>query len=189
MKLILTSRVSNLGTVGDVVEVKNGYGKNFLIPQKKAMCFTVNSRALFEAKKQGFENQNQKNIDSSNQIQNKISNQTIFIIQNASDDGRLYGSVNTSAITKKINELLGSNLIAKTNIFLKKPIKEVGIYSVKLDLHSDVVFEMKLVVAKTESEAETLLNPKSVVEEKTEEENFAKPTKQKVANRRKTEKS
>ena len=94
----------------------------------------------------------------------------IIIIENASDDGRLYGSVNSSLIASKINELIGEKLVEKSAIFLNKPIKEIGIYEAKLALHSDLAISVKLVVSRSESEAQALLNPKKPAKAKEESE-------------------
>ncbi len=157
MKIILITAVSNLGKIGDIIEVKNGYAKNFLIPNKKAICFTENNYKIFESKKQEFEQNNQENLSLAEKVQAKIAGKEIIIIENASDDGRLYGSVNSSVIATKINKIVGEKSVIRSDIFLKKPIKEVGIYDVKLNLHSEVSFEIRLVVTRSESEAEALL--------------------------------
>lgn len=157
MKVILTAQVSNLGQIGQVVEVKNGYAKNFLIPNQKAICFTPNSQKLFEAKKAEFEKANEENLSLANKVKNKLLGQNIVIIENASDDGRLYGSVNPSLIAEKVNKIVGERTVAKSNVFLGKPIKELGVYLIKIDLHSEAVFEVKLIVSRLESEVEVLL--------------------------------
>ncbi len=157
MKIILTARVSGLGTIGDVVEVKNGYAKNFLIPNKKAICLTTNNEKLFESRKAEFEKENEQSLNSATEIKNKLIAQNVVIIENASDDGRLYGSVNSTVIAEKINEFLKSSIIKKSDIILNKPIKEIGVHYAKLDLHSDVAFDVKLVVTRSELEVESIL--------------------------------
>jgi large subunit ribosomal protein L9 len=157
MKIILIAAVSNLGKIGDVLEVKSGYAKNFLIPSKKAICFTANNYKIFETKKHEFEQANLKNLSVAEKVQSKISGKDIVIIENASDDGRLYGSVNSAVIASKINEIIGDKLISRADIFLKKPIKEIGLYDVKLNLHSEVSFDVRLIVTRSESEIEALL--------------------------------
>jgi len=157
MKIILITAISNLGKIGDVVEVKNGYAKNFLIPGKKAICFTANNYKIFESKKVEFEQENQKNLVSSSEVKDQIIGKDIIIIENASDDGRLYGSVSSSVIAAKINEVVGGKAISRADIFLKKPIKEIGIYSVKVAPHSEVNFDVRLIVTRSESEIGALL--------------------------------
>jgi large subunit ribosomal protein L9 len=158
MKIILISTISNLGKIGDVVEVKNGYAKNLLIPSKKAICFTTNNYKIFQSRKQEFEQENQKNLETANIIKQAIEGKDIIIIKNASDDGRLYGSVSNTDIANKVNELIGSKSTSRTNFFLKKPIKEIGVYQVRLTPHSEISFDLRLIVTRSESEVEALLN-------------------------------
>jgi large subunit ribosomal protein L9 len=157
MKIILIAAVSNLGKIGDVVAVKNGYAKNFLIPNKKAICFTPNNNKIFETRKHEFEQENLKNMSAAEKVKAKITGKDVVIIENASDDGRLYGSVSSSSIAAKINEMIGEKLVVRADIFLKKPIKEIGVYEVKLNLHSEVAFDVRLIVTRSESEIEALL--------------------------------
>ncbi len=157
MKVILIAAVSNLGKIGDIIEVKNGYAKNFLIPNKKAICFTANNSKIFEAKKHEFEQANQEHLASAKKVQEKIAGKEIIIIENASDDGRLYGSVNSAVVADKVNEITKGKSVSRADIFLQKPIKEIGIYAVKINPHSEVSFEVKVVVSRTESEAEAML--------------------------------
>jgi large subunit ribosomal protein L9 len=158
MKIILISTISNLGKIGDVVEVKNGYAKNFLIPEKKAICFTANNYKIFESKKQDFEKENLEKLDSASKIKNLIFGKDIIIVKSASDDGRLYGSINSIEIAAKINELIGSKDISRSNIFLQKPIKEIGLHKIKITPHSEVSFEVRLIATRSESEIEALLS-------------------------------
>src|ERR1700733_3495179 len=93
MEVILLERIGRLGTVGDVVKVKNGYGRNFLLPQKKAMRATKESKALFEAKRSEIEAQNAKTRTHAEKHAEKLKNASIRLVRQASEDGKLYGSV------------------------------------------------------------------------------------------------
>jgi len=170
MKVILIDALPKLGKIGDIVVVKNGYAKNFLIPNKKAICFTEENYKSFESKKHEFEQGSIARLEGASKIKALTEGKNIIIIENASDDGRLYGSVNSSLIASKINELIGEKLVEKSAIFLNKPIKETGIYEVKLALHSELSISVKLVVSRTESEAQALLNPKKPAKAKEENE-------------------
>jgi large subunit ribosomal protein L9 len=170
MKVILIDALPKLGKIGDVVVVKNGYAKNFLIPNKKAICFTEENYKSFESKKHEFEQGSIARLEGASKIKALTEGKNIIIIENASDDGRLYGSVNSSLIASKINELIGEKLVEKSAIFLNKPIKETGIYEAKLALHSELSISVKLVVSRTESEAQALLNPKKPAKAKEENE-------------------
>lgn len=157
MKIILIAAQPRLGKIGDIVEVKNGYAKNFLIPQKLAICYTPSNYKIFESKKHEFEQENAKNLSAASKIKDKIEAKDILIIQNASDDGRLYGSVTTSLIASKLNELAGEKAISRNQIFLKKSIKEIGVYDAVINLHSDVACPVRLIVTRSESEVDALL--------------------------------
>jgi large subunit ribosomal protein L9 len=157
MKIILTVSIPQLGKIGDIIEVKNGYARNFLIPSNKAIPFTENNSAIFESKKQFFEQENQKNLDLATKFKAEIFGKDIIIIENASDDGRLYGSVNSAVIAAKINQIIGKKFVSRSSLFLKKPIKEIGIYEVKLTLYSEVSLNLKVIVTRSESEIESLL--------------------------------
>lgn len=170
MKVILIAAVSNLGRIGDVVEVKSGFAKNFLIPAKKAICFTVNNHKVFEAKKHEFEQANQSNLEGANKLRDKVAGKDFIIIENASDDGRLYGSVNSSVIAAKINETLGAKSISRLDVFLKKPIKEIGVYEVSLSPHSEVSFVARVIVTRSESEVSALLKAEKKGDKKSAEE-------------------
>jgi large subunit ribosomal protein L9 len=170
MKVILIDALPKLGKIGDVIVVKNGYAKNFLIPNKKAICFSDENYKAFEGKKHEFEQESVKKLEGASKIKALTEGKNVIIIENASDDGRLYGSVNSSLIANKINELIGEKLVAKSAIFLNKPIKETGIYEAKLAIHSDLAIAVKLVVSRSESEAQALLNPKKPAKAKEESE-------------------
>ncbi len=162
MKVILISKVANLGNIGDIANVRDGYAKNFLIPQKKAIFYSVANYKVFEAKKQQFEAENQKNLSGAESNQQKLNNKIITIVGNASDDGRLYGSITTATVAAKVNDILGiannaQGAVTRIDIILKKPIKDIGVHNVKVDLYSGVVANIKVVVGRSESEAEALL--------------------------------
>ncbi len=169
MKIILTASVAKLGKIGDVIVVKNGYAKNFLIPNKKAISFSTANYKIFESKKHEFEQANLKNLDSASKVKAKVEGKDVIIIENASDDGRLYGSVNSSVISAKINEMIGEKLVSRTDIFLKKPIKEIGLYEVGLGLHSELSFNVRLIVTRSESEIPALLKADKKSSGKSEE--------------------
>lgn len=160
MKVILIDSLPKVGKIGDVIDVKNGYAKNFLIPRKKAIFYSVENYKFFEDKKHEFEKQSLGKLDKASKVKTLLEGKNVIIIENASDDGRLYGSVNSSLIANKINEVIDDKLVDKSEIFMTKPIKEVGIFDIKLNLHNELAIDVKLVVSRSESEAIALLNPK-----------------------------
>ena len=164
MKVILISRFANLGNIGDIINVRDGYGKNFLIPQKKAIFYSLANYKTFEAKKQQFEAENQENCSNAEGHKIQLNDKIITILGNASDDGKLYGSITTATIANEVNKIVGKVIISRANIILKKPIKEIGIHNVKVDLHSDIIANVKVVVARTESEAKSVIAGDNVAE-------------------------
>ena len=171
MKVILIAKVKNFGDVGNIVKVKDGFARNFLIPRKLAICYNDANYKIFAEQKYQFEEENIKNKNGAAKIKDEISNKDIVIIGNASDDGRLYGSVNGNIIAGKINEILNKKLVSRTNISLKKPIKEIGVYNVTVNLYADISVELRLIIARSESEIEQAISGNIVraAEEKTEE--------------------
>jgi large subunit ribosomal protein L9 len=157
MKIILTSTVSGLGKVGDTIEVKNGHAKNFLIPAGKAICYSENNVKRFEENRSDYEKASSDLLDLANHVKNQFIGKNLVIIENASDDGRLYGSVNSVVIAAKINEEVKKDIVKKTDIVLTKPIKEIGVYEIVLEVHPESAFTIKLVVSRLESEVNNLL--------------------------------
>ena len=171
MKVILISKVAKLGNVGDIVNVKDGFAKNFLIPSKKAIAYTVANYKFFEEQKQHFEAENQKNTVAANKLKSSLEGKDIIIIENASDDGRLYGSVGSAEIANKINNILGSKSVSRSSILLKKPIKEIGVYIVSISFYSEIGIDLRLIVARSESEIPSLLAGGKKKESKEKSEN------------------
>lgn len=157
MKLILISRVANLGNVGDIVSVRNGYGKNFLVPQKKAIFYNAANYKSFEEKKQQFEAENQKHLSAAEGFKSKLNGKDVVIIGTASDDGRLYGAVTTATIAEKINEILNTKAVSRIDVLLKKPIKDIGLYDVKIDLYSGIVADVRVIVSRSEGEVAAMI--------------------------------
>ena len=151
MKIVLLERVSKLGQMGDIVEVKSGYARNFLLPFKKALRATPQNIKYFEDKKTELETKNIENKKEADNIKSKLDGKVFILIRSASDTGALYGSVSS----KDINEISSKEGIdiSKNQINLEKPIKELGIYNIKVTLHPDVISEIIVNVARTQAEA------------------------------------
>ena len=157
MLVILTANVANLGKIGEMIEVANGYAKNYLIPKKLAIHCNENNKKLFDAKKKEFETQSQKLLEFAQSLKGKLSDKQVVIIESASDDGRLYGSVSSVNIANAISNLLQDENITRSAIRLKKPIKEIGVYEVEIAVHTDFAFNILVVVTRSESEIDQLL--------------------------------
>ena len=151
MKIVLLERVQNLGQMGDVVDVKSGYARNFLLPFHKALRATEQNIKYFEEQKSVLEAKNLENIKEAKSLKTKIDGSSFTLIRSASDAGALYGSVSA----KDIKDALYANgiLITKNQISLEKPIKEIGIYKIIVLLHPEITSEIRINVARSDEEA------------------------------------
>ena len=153
MKVILKSKIKKLGNIGDIVDVKDGYAKNMLIPNGLAVFYTDKNYEVFKLKKDEIEKQNEENKSKAEELKSKIENKDLVLIENAGDDGKLYGSISGIKLAKFINQLFKIDTLKKSNISLKEPIKTIGKFTIILDLHPEVSFEKDLVIARSKEEA------------------------------------
>lgn len=164
MELILLEKVNNLGLMGDLVKVKPGYARNFLLPQKKAIKNTDENRKYFEDKKLEIEARNLDLRNEAEVVSEKINGQEFTVIRSASETGSLYGSVSKRDIARAATE---SGLsVDRRQIELNRPFKEIGIYQVKVNLHPEVETSIFINIARTLEEAGAQSN---VSEEPTDE--------------------
>ena len=151
MEVILLESFDRLGQIGDIVNVKNGFARNFLIPQKKALRANKENKEKFLKIKNDLLEKNKKIIEESKLILKKIENKDIVFIRNASDNGQLYGSVSPKDIANYFNEKkIG---IKPSNINLHTSIKKIGIYDLNVKLHANVGCSLKINVATSEENA------------------------------------
>ncbi len=153
MKIILLEKIEKLGSLGDVVEVKNGYARNFLLPKGKALRATSENIKYFEDKADELKKKNDADISQATKELNKLNDKTFIVIRQAGENGQLFGSVTTRDIGKILEEN-GIPAISKSQISLLEPIKNLGIFEVKVNLHAEVSCVIKINVARTEEEAE-----------------------------------
>ena len=151
MEVILLESFDRLGQIGDIVNVKNGFARNFLIPQKKALRANKENKEKFLKIKNDLLEKNKKIVEESKLILKKIENKDIVFIRNASDNGQLYGSVSPKDIANYFNEKKIS--IKPSNINLHTSIKKIGIYDLNVKLHADVGCNLKINVATSEENA------------------------------------
>ena len=151
MEVILLESFDRLGQIGDIVNVKNGFARNFLIPQKKALRANKENKEKFLKIKNDLLEKNKKIVEESKLILKKIENKDIVFIRNASDNGQLYGSVSPKDIANYFNEKKIS--IKPSNINLHTSIKKIGIYDLNVRLHADVGCNLKINVATSEENA------------------------------------
>ena len=148
MEVILIENIEKLGKVGDVVKVKDGYARNYLIPKKKVLRANKENLKVFDEKKSAIEAEEKKRKKKSEEIAKKIKNLEIIIIRNASENGQLYGSVTSKDIVKEIL-LLNKIELLNEQINLKKTLKSIGVYEVEISVYTDLKIKILVVVAKT----------------------------------------
>jgi large subunit ribosomal protein L9 len=151
MKVVLLERVQKLGQMGDIVDVKSGYARNFLLPFRKALRATEQNIQYYEKQKSILEAKNIENIKEAESLKAKINGISFTLIRSASDAGALYGSVSAKDIMDVVSE--NGIVIAKNQINLEKPIKELGIYKIIVSLHPEISSEIIINVARTDEEA------------------------------------
>tara|TARA_Y100000588_G_scaffold336068_1_gene376638 strand:+ start:271 stop:945 length:675 start_codon:yes stop_codon:yes gene_type:complete len=155
MEVILLERIEKLGQMGDVVKVKDGFARNYLIPQKKALRASENNLEYFEKEKVQLEAINLEQKQEAEKILDKLDNFNLIIIRQAGETGQLYGSVSNNDIKNSLSD--NGFIVEKNQIKLDKPIKTLGIHSLAIKLHPEVQATISLIVSRTESEAKSLL--------------------------------
>ncbi len=167
MQVILLERVAKLGQMGDVVDVKPGFARNFLLPQRKALTASKANIAGFEAQKAQLEANNLETRKEAEALAEKLNGQQFIVIRSASDSGALYGSVTTRDAADAATE--AGFTVDRKQVVLS-PIKELGIHSVQVILHPEVDATIELNVARSTEEAELQASGKSIQELAAEEE-------------------
>ena len=152
MDVILLERIEKLGAIGDVVKVKNGYARNFLLPNGKALRANESNRKVFESNRERIEAQNAERKAAAEADSKGIDGTTVQLIRQASNTGQLYGSVSA----RDLAELLEAegHKVAKNQIVLDRPIKSIGLQEVRIALHPEVSVTIKVNVARSPEEAE-----------------------------------
>jgi large subunit ribosomal protein L9 len=152
MQVILLERIGRLGQMGDVVNVKNGYARNFLLPQKKALRATSENLARFEKDRTQLEARDLELKKEAEAVASKLDGGKFIAIRQAGDTGQLYGSVTPRDIAEVVTS--GGFTIDRRQIVLDRPIKSLGLHPVKVALHPEVVVGISLNIARTEDEAD-----------------------------------
>jgi large subunit ribosomal protein L9 len=152
MEVILLERIEKLGQMGDVVTVKPGYARNYLLPRKKALRASEASRAVFQEQRAQLEAENIKQRTEAERLAGDMADMTIIIVRQASDSDQLYGSVTTRDISTGITE--AGVTVDRRQIKLPRPIKTVGMHPIRVDLHPEVSVEITANVARSTEEAE-----------------------------------
>jgi large subunit ribosomal protein L9 len=152
MDVILLERVHNLGQIGDVVKVKAGFARNFLLPQRKALRATEASRAKFESQRAQIEASNLEKRGEAEKIRGKIEGLKVVLIRQAGETGQLFGSVNARDIADAVTA--AGFTVDRRQVILDRPIKTLGLHPVRVALHPEVIVSVTANVAKSTEEAE-----------------------------------
>ncbi len=152
MEVVLLERIERLGQMGDVVRVKDGYARNFLLPQKKALRATKVNMEQFETQKVQLEAHNLERKTEAEAVSGKIEGSVFVALRQAGDSGQLYGSVSTRDVAQLVTE--GGATVTRNQIILDRPIKTVGLHDVRVALHPEVEVSLTINVARSDDEAE-----------------------------------
>lgn len=162
MQVILLERVAKLGQMGEVVDVKPGYARNYLLPQKKALTASAANIAQFEEQKAQLEARNLETKKEAEALGEKLDGQQFIVIRSASDGGNLYGSVSPRDAANVATE--GGYSVDRKQVVIRQPIKTLGLHEVDVHLHPEVDVIIKLNVARSQEEAELQASGKSIQE-------------------------
>lgn len=161
MKVILTEKITKLGNIGDTVEVKTGFARNYLLPNNKAMRYTRENVALFEAKKAEIVARHENAKKTAESKVDAVKNAKLHMIRQAGDTGQLYGSVSSRDIARELKVIAGVD-VESAQVMLGSPIKSVGVFDTKIALHPDVVVDVKIYVAQSQDEIDALVAGKKL---------------------------
>ncbi|WP_075596069.1 50S ribosomal protein L9 [Novacetimonas hansenii] len=152
VELILLQRVEKLGQMGEIVTVKPGYARNFLLPQGKAIRANAHNRERFERERVQLEAQNLKRREEAERLSERMHGLSVILIRQAGDSGSLYGSVTTRDIAEATTK--AGLTISRSQVILPEPIKQLGVYEVRVAMHPEVSMQVSVNVARSEEEAE-----------------------------------
>ena len=161
MKVVLLERVENLGAIGDVVSVKDGFARNFLLPRDKARRATEANLKAFEVERAAIEARNEKNKAEAQKVADKIDGQTYVMIRQAGETGQLYGSVAGRDVAEAVQAEGGK--VERSQVVLNTAIKTLGVHEVLVRLHAEVTATVKINVARSADEAERQAKGEDVI--------------------------
>ena len=152
MQVILLERIERLGNMGDVVNVKPGFARNFLLPKKKALRATDENKAFFDKKRAELEATNNQRRDAAGTLAEKVKGLSVLVVRQAGETAQLYGSVSARDIAEAITS--AGYAVNRTQVLLDRPIKTLGLYPVRVALHPEVIESVTVNVARNAEEAE-----------------------------------
>jgi len=171
MKVILLERVERLGALGDVVNVKDGFARNYLLPRQKALRANESNLKVFEAQRQNIEARNAETREGAEKAAKKIDGASVVIIRQAGESGQLYGSVSGRDVAEAIQATGGQT--DRSMVVLDRPIKTLGVHEVKVRLHAEVAVMVKVNVARSNDEAERQARGENVITSQFDEDRVA----------------
>ena len=171
MKVILLERVEGKGLLGDVVTVKDGYARNYLLPRQKALRANAANLKVFEGQRADIEARNQKAKEQAAKTGENLDGTSYVLIRQAGESGQLYGSVSGRDVADIVNAACGK--LERSMVALDKPIKTLGLHPVKVVLHAEVIVSVTLNIARSQDEAERQARGEDVVNSQFEEDRVA----------------
>jgi large subunit ribosomal protein L9 len=168
MKVILLERVERLGSLGDVVNVKDGFARNFLLPRDKALRATTANLKVFESRRSDIEANNAKARDAASKSGTKLDGSSYVMIRQAGESGQLYGSVSGRDVADAVNAEGGK--VDRSMVVLDRPIKMLGVHPIKVRLHPEVTVTVNINIARSPDEAERQARGENVITSQFEEE-------------------
>lgn len=153
MEVILLERIESLGQMGEVVKVKAGFARNFLLPQKKALRATDANRKVFEERRAQLEADNLKRKSEAEKVSGKLDGLSVILVRAASESGQLYGSVTARDVAQSITE--AGVTVDRSQVRLDKALKQLGLEPVRVQLHPEVAVTVTVNIARSQEEAET----------------------------------
>jgi len=168
MKVILLERVEGQGAIGDVVTVKDGFARNYLLPRQKALRATSANQKVFEAQRAQIEARNAQNRADAEKAGEKLDGSSYVLIRQAGESGQLYGSVSARDVAEAIQAEGGK--VGRDQVVLHIPIKTIGVHEVKVKLHAEVAITVKVNVARSQDEAERQAKGENVIASQFEED-------------------
>ena len=171
MEVILLERVEKLGAIGDVVKVKDGFARNYLLPRKKALRANESNRKVFEANRARIEEENANRRGDAAKASKGVEGKSVQLIRQASNTGQLYGSVSARDIAEALDGV-GATVV-KSQVVLDRPIKAIGLHEVKIALHPEVVVVVKVNVARSPEEADLQAQGVDIMEQMFERDTAA----------------
>ena len=171
MKVILLERLEGRGALGDVITVKDGFARNFLLPTRKALRANSGNMKVFDAQRAEIEARNQRTKEAAGKSGEKLDGTAYIMIRQAGESGQLYGSVSGRDVSDIVNAEGGK--VERSMVVLDKPIKTLGLHAVKVRLHAEVTVTVTLNIARSQDEAERQARGENVIDAQFEEDRLA----------------